>query len=140
MSELKPCPFCGGEAVPFNPFDNTDGTWCVLCSECASATGFEQTEAQAIAAWNSRVEHGTLTAEQVSKATYAHSIHADCADADWQAIADELNSRAERTCSIAEYGESDNPDAFVKPCKFTCGHWGTTFDRFCRHCGCKVVD
>lgn len=35
---------------------------------------------------------GTLTAEQVSKATYAHSIHADCADADWQAIADELNA------------------------------------------------
>ena len=35
---------------------------------------------------------GTLTAEQVSRATYAHSIHADCADADWQAIADELNA------------------------------------------------
>lgn len=35
---------------------------------------------------------GTLTAKQVSKAVYAHSIHADCADADWQAIADELNA------------------------------------------------
>ena len=35
---------------------------------------------------------GTLTAEQVSKAVYAHSIHADCTDADWQAIADELNA------------------------------------------------
>lgn len=34
----------------------------------------------------------TLTAEQVSKTVYAHSIHADCADADWQAIADELNA------------------------------------------------
>ena len=32
-----------------------------------------------------------LTAKQVRDATYAHSIHADCADADWQAIADELN-------------------------------------------------
>ena len=32
--------------------------------------------------------HDTLTAEQVRKATYAHSIHADCADADWQAIAE----------------------------------------------------
>ena len=39
-----------------------------------------------------------LTAEQVSKAVYAHSIHADCADADWQAIADELNEMASRTC------------------------------------------
>lgn len=54
MSDLKPCPFCGGEAEPFNPFGNADGTWCVLCSECASATGFEQTEAEAIAAWNTR--------------------------------------------------------------------------------------
>lgn len=53
-TELLPCPFCGGEAEPFNPFDNADGTWCVLCSECASATGFEQTEAEAIAAWNAR--------------------------------------------------------------------------------------
>lgn len=34
---------------------------------------------------------GKLTAEQVREATYAHSIHADCADADFQAIADELN-------------------------------------------------
>lgn len=34
----------------------------------------------------------TLTAEQVREAIYAHSIHADCADADWQAIADELNA------------------------------------------------
>ena len=56
MSELLPCPFCGGEAEPFNPFDNADGTWCVLCSECAAATGFEQTEAEAIATWNIRAE------------------------------------------------------------------------------------
>jgi hypothetical protein len=42
--------------------------------------------------------HGTLTAEQVEKATYAHSIHADCADADWQAIADELNELGSGTC------------------------------------------
>ena len=56
MSELKPCPFCGGEAEPFNPFENTEGTWCVLCSDCAAATGFEQTEAEAIAAWNTRAE------------------------------------------------------------------------------------
>lgn len=56
--ELKPCPFCGGEAEPFNPFENTEGTWCVLCSECAASTGFEQTEAEAIAAWNTRAVSG----------------------------------------------------------------------------------
>lgn len=51
---LLPCPLCGGEAETFNPFPNVEGTWCVLCSECAAATGFEQTEAEAIAAWNTR--------------------------------------------------------------------------------------
>ena len=56
---LEPCPFCGGEAETFNPFPNVEGTWCVLCSECAAATGFEQTEAEAIAAWNTRVELGS---------------------------------------------------------------------------------
>lgn len=56
---LEPCPFCGGEAETFNPFPNVEGTWCVLCSECAAATGFEQTEAEAIAAWNTRAELGS---------------------------------------------------------------------------------
>ena len=47
---LLPCPFCGGEAKPFNPFNNIEGTWCILCSECAAATGFEQTKEEAAAA------------------------------------------------------------------------------------------
>lgn len=50
---------------------------------------------------------GTLTAEQVSKAVYEHSIHADCADADWQAIADELNAAlGGGECRIAWRDES----------------------------------
>lgn len=53
---LLPCPFCGGEAEPFNPFGETDGTWTVLCGECAASVGFEQTEAEAIAAWNARAK------------------------------------------------------------------------------------
>lgn len=56
-------------------------TFSVLISGC--------TPEQAIAA---TLGGGKLTAEQVREATYAHSIHADCADADWQAIADELNA------------------------------------------------
>ena len=54
--ELKPCPFCGGEAETFNPFDNIAGTWCVICCECACASGFEQTETEATEAWNTRAE------------------------------------------------------------------------------------
>lgn len=93
---LLPCPFCGGEArcYPSDAF-NEGGhfEFVVQCSSVDNHTLVNDypTEAEAIAAWNTRA-HGTLTAEQVSKAVYAHSIHADCADADWQAIADELNA------------------------------------------------
>lgn len=86
---LALCPFCGGEAEPFNPFGNTNGTWCVLCSECASATGFEQTEAEAIAAWNTRVDY--------------HGYEQAAIEA-WESIK-AWNSRAERTC---EFNIKDN--------------------------------
>ena len=79
------------------------------------------TPEQAIAA---TLGSGTLTAEQVSKATYAHSIHADCADADWQAIADELNAElGSGTCCILASSTdglcSDNPRQWFE---LSCGH------------------
>lgn len=48
--KLKPCPFCGGEAVV-----HTLGTgYMVECLECAVRTVCENTKAEAIAAWNGR--------------------------------------------------------------------------------------
>ena len=69
-----------GKSVEFMAWVDIDHT---------KLTAYDLTPEQAIAA---TLGSRTLTAEQVSKATYAHSIHADCADADWQAIADELNA------------------------------------------------
>lgn len=94
------------------------------------------TPEQAIAA---TLGGGALTAEQVSKAVYAHSIHADCADADWQAIADELNARAERTCELIDNGTWGYP--------YGCSECGASFDadvnngdfNFCPNCGSRVV-
>ena len=88
---LLPCPFCGGEARHYEPGPIEHHIECTN-PKCYAVTHGWSTEVEAIAAWNTRAAHGTLTAEQVSKAVYAHSIHADCADADWQAIADELNA------------------------------------------------
>ena len=59
MIELKPCPFCGGEAILFaDTFD--DGKIFVVNAHCDScgATGNDfHDEKQAIEAWNRRVEN-----------------------------------------------------------------------------------
>lgn len=88
-----------------------------------------------------------LTAEQVSKATYAHSIHADCADADWQAIADELNAAlGGGECELHECEGSFS--ALNRPVwRCDCGAFMTQYTdattyhkpRFCPNCGRKAV-
>ena len=65
MSELKPCPFCGGEAHTYH-----NNLWHVGCENalngCVTMSAFV-TEAEAIDAWNARAErtcrlirHGSL--------------------------------------------------------------------------------
>lgn len=52
MEELKRCPFCGGEAEIIG--SNT--TYWIDCNECRAETGLFNTEAEAIVAWNRRVQ------------------------------------------------------------------------------------
>lgn len=61
MSELKPCPFCGGSAVLL-PHRFSDGFVCcgIVCRVCSARTShFYATEKEAIEAWNRRFNDET---------------------------------------------------------------------------------
>ena len=175
-TELLPCPFCGGEAAIVPTLDTTVREWFVTCGnlECnvlACRTKRYYTEAEAIAAWNTRADyhgyeqaaieawksiktwntratHGTLTAEQVCEAAKSNSRKYKSpvddgvwiTEYDWQAIADELNARAERTCKAIR----DKSNTIV--CS-KCGGGGLTIPNkgqdalrnYCPNCGRKVV-
>lgn len=55
---LKPCPFCGGEAVAtYDSEYNPKGVYWVSCGRCgAMPRGVFNTEVEAIEAWNTRAE------------------------------------------------------------------------------------
>ena len=59
-TELLPCPFCGGEAEihPSNDWDVkfTGSTYFAWCDKCETRGDYYNTEAEAIAAWNTRAE------------------------------------------------------------------------------------
>ena len=56
MNELRPCPFCGGEAFvqKFRMDDTGRFFISVVCRVCFAQTGHHTKEAYAIEAWNRR--------------------------------------------------------------------------------------
>ena len=65
MDKVKNCPFCGGDNVAIIPY-----RWFVRCenSSCGAEGPYRDTVAEAIEAWNKRVERpGTLYKEIQAK-------------------------------------------------------------------------
>lgn len=124
MSELLPCPFCGGEAQVQHQSRELYGDvvdwYGVYCKKqfCGYVSG-QSTEAEAIAAWNSR-------AKPPCGGGYCP-----------------LCGAAERTCR-----NLDKHHNIMFKCS-ECGHWECQdFDgekilpqtwNYCPNCGCKVV-
>jgi Lar family restriction alleviation protein len=52
LKKLMPCPFCGSEDIMTTCCYGPE--WNAMCRKCCSSTAWEQTEVQAIAAWNRR--------------------------------------------------------------------------------------
>lgn len=122
MSELLACPFCGGEARIFAL--QIGKGWRVVCSKPFCAQGPNgDTEAEAIAAWNSRADY--------------HGYEQAAIEA-WESIK-AWNSRAERTCHIEG---SYYDELFDETCtNLSCGHaiWQNESPNYCSECGAKVL-
>lgn len=128
MSDLKPCPFCGGEAETLTAESMHGGyLFGIMCNDCRSRGDVYDTEAEAIAAWNSRADY--------------HGYEKAAIEA-WESIK-AWNSRAERTCKQEERGwgtEGDHARVWL-----TCGHdcmVPTVQDlpNYCPNCGARVVE
>lgn len=68
MTDLKLCPFCGGEDLEIDHAPTYDvhhpDCYEVHCVECGGRGGEGWTEAEAIAAWNSRAERTCLIVDR----------------------------------------------------------------------------
>lgn len=124
--ELKPCPFCGGEARAFRCEES--GTFDVQCQQCGaipfigSRTSEKKTMADVIAAWNTRAA--------VADEQFAVAVHDGRA---WQVV---------RECEMREAHWDDGECVWGCRCS-ECGHrftyeTGSTWN-YCPNCGAKVV-
>lgn len=122
-TELLPCPFCGGEASKRLFYVARYGVYCDECD--ARVGGLFNTEAEAIAAWNTRAdtEYGGIPATDENMAKYG-----------WV---------RERTCELVETDSYSNANEVIhvlecSECGETCEHVNGSYPR-CPHCGWKAV-
>jgi Lar family restriction alleviation protein len=110
MSDLKPCPFCGGEAVEgkvkFNGKESERDGWlgCRECRVFLNYTNGERGKKMAIEIWNTRYERTSRIVEGSRK-----------------------------------YVFSDGTELFEDGCS-ECNGYLIDRDNYCPNCGAKVVE
>lgn len=115
MTDLLPCPFCGGQAEIHATHDVDTGEidgWFVWCNnkrcECKPETNDYTTEAEAVAAWNTRAE------------------------------------RTCKPLGTIRYDYEGGYAGFEYETELSCGHkWRDSYGdypNYCPNCGAKVVD
>ncbi|MDE7104660.1 MAG: Lar family restriction alleviation protein [Ruminococcus sp.] len=57
--KLKPCPFCGREAILKEKVSKDEIRYYVLCGKCMSKSHMFVTEKDAVDAWNRRAKNET---------------------------------------------------------------------------------
>ena len=57
MTQLKPCPFCGGKAeMLINEYNDSKKEYLVACTECdGMVERWRETEEEAVEQWNRRI-------------------------------------------------------------------------------------
>ena len=110
MDNLLPCPFCGGETSVRLYYK---GRYAVHCNRCDAHMELDNTEADAIEAWNTRV-NGSETEETSDNAPL-------------------------RTCEIEIHEPTG--EAHCKSCGylFDWPWWKVTLLNYCPNCGAKAV-
>ena len=118
--ELKPCPFCGGEAVAIATRPERG---MVCCRKCGASTDpdEEMTKDELLAAWNTRA---AVTDEQFAMAVHDGRV--------WQVV---------RECHM-EIQDCIDPEGNVF--HFVCSEcrrdvFGSVSIAYCSNCGAKVV-
>jgi Lar family restriction alleviation protein len=91
MTNLKPCPFCGGEAgvVANRPFPDA----YVQCGECDAEGPVSASEAAAVNAWNRRVVDPALAAAE-ARAEKAEAALREAKASTLREVAEDFERRA----------------------------------------------
>ncbi len=106
MTELLPCPFCGGEAdldeIPGSPFTTETYSWGAGCKDC-NIGWYNENKAEAIAAWNKRAVKLNMSVEHMNRVIDDLINEINARDLEIARIKKELDAAVDDLEDLIEY-------------------------------------